>query len=233
MPQIPLPLRLDKHALFETFAAGDNAAAVAHVGALAEGRAADLVWLAGAAGMGKTHLLQAACRRAGEAGLRAMYARLGTDIETHPDQLLGSERLDFLALDDVDTVAGQADWEARLFSVLNEFHARGGRLVLAARAVPAAAEFALADLASRAAGAALYRLKPLDDEARLNALMRHAASRGLDLEPSAARFLLNRVDRGMPALCAWLDRLDLAALAARRRLTIPFIRATLAAPDGG
>ena len=233
MSQIPLPLRLDKHALFATFVAGDNAAAVAHVEELAEGRTAEVVWISGAAGSGKTHLLQAACRAAGEAGRRSMYARLDEGPDSHPDQLLGTERLDFLALDGIDAVAGQARWETRLFSILNDFHARGGRLLLAGRSAPVAARFALADLASRAAGATFYRLKPLDDEAQLAALMRHAASRGLDIEPASARFLLNRVERGMPQVCAWLDRLDRESLAAQRRITIPFIRSALAAPETG
>ena len=61
MAQLPLALALADHASFETFVPGRNAAAVQHVRALA-GRGADTIWLWGAEGAGKTHLMQAACR---------------------------------------------------------------------------------------------------------------------------------------------------------------------------
>lgn len=229
MSQIPLALCLDKHALFATFVAEDDAGAAAHVAAVASAERRDVVWVYGPAGTGKTHLLQAACRRAGDAGLRSMYLRLDDARETHPDRLQGAERLDLLALDAVDAVAGRSDWEGRLFSILNDFQERRGGLLLAARSAPAATPFALADLASRAGGAIVYRLKALGEQGQLDALVRHARQRGLELDSATARYLLYRVQRGMPELCAWLDRLDRASLAAQRRLTIPFIRDALSA----
>lgn len=225
-PQMPLPLRLGKHALFATFVAGANAAALTHVAAVAARKRADTVWLCGPVGSGKTHLLQAACRAAHEKSAASMYISL-RDEEAHPDQLLGAEQLGLLSLDEVDAVAGNAEWEARLFSVFNEFHNRGG-LLLAARNPPAAIAFRLGDLASRAAGAVVYRLQELGERQQLTALLEHASRRGLELDTATARFLQRRVQRGMTELCEWLDRLDRASLAAQRRLTIPFVREVLA-----
>jgi DnaA family protein len=222
---MPLPLRLDKHALFSAFVAGANASALAHVAAVAERKRKDIVWLWGPPSSGKTHLLQAACRVAHEGGAASMYTPL-RDGSVHADRLLGVERLGLLALDDIDAVAGNAEWEARLFSVFNEFQGRGG-LLLAARNPPASTPFRLGDLASRAAGAVVYRLQELDDAEQLAALRGHASRRGLELDAATARFLQGRVQRGMTELCGWLDRLDRASLAAQRRLTIPFVREIL------
>ncbi|HUQ52693.1 MAG TPA: DnaA regulatory inactivator Hda, partial [Gammaproteobacteria bacterium] len=61
MGQLPLALALADYASFATFVSGSNVAAVEHVRSLAAGRG-DTVWLFGAAGAGKSHLLQAACR---------------------------------------------------------------------------------------------------------------------------------------------------------------------------
>jgi DnaA family protein len=224
--QMALPLRLDKHALFAAFVAGANGSALAHVVSVAARERRDIVWLCGPTGSGKTHLLQAACRAAHEKNAASMYLSL-RDADVHADQLLGVEHLGFVALDDVDAVAGNAGWEARLFSVFNEFHSRGG-LLLAARKPPAAIRFGLGDLASRAAGAIVYRLQELDEEQQLAALLEHARRRGLELDAATARFLQDRVQRGMTELCIWLDRLDRASLAAQRRLTIPFVREVLA-----
>lgn len=224
LAQLPLKLALADHARFATFVAGGNAAAVEHLRALANG-AAETLWLWGPAGCGKTHLLQAACRAATAAGRRAMYVPLdGTDAAL----LAGLESVDVLALDDVQRVAGGEAWEDALFVILNEFSPQRGGLVLAAATSAAGCGFRLPDLASRAAGAVSYRLKPLEDDQRALALRLHAEARGLELGPAAAEYLLRRVDRDMPVLAAWLDRLDRESLIEQRRLTIPFIRERLA-----
>jgi len=227
--QLALPLRLEDHAAFATLVPGRNAAAVAHVRLLAAGSAGESLWLWGPRGVGKSHLLQAACREADAAGQRAMYVPLAAGADLAPDVLAGHDALDFLALDGLDAVAGRADWERASFDVLNEFHAAGKPLLLAADNAPTAVGFALKDLASRAAGATVYRLHPLDDDEQIEALNLHARNRGFELEPAAARFLQARVQRDMPALCGWLHRLDAASLAARRRITVPFIRDSLRA----
>ena len=225
MAQLPLALTLDDHASFETFVAGSNAAAVEHVRSLAGGDA-DTVWLWGAEGAGKSHLLQAACRAATAAGRRAMYVALPA---ASPAILADLEQVEVLAIDDVHTIAGELAWEQPLFVILNAFSSRNGALLLAANAPAAQCGFRVADLQSRGAGAVTYRLAPLADEERAAALRRHAAARGLELDAAAAEFLLKRVARDMTALTRWLARLDRASLSAQRRLTIPFIREQLGA----
>lgn len=234
MGQLPLALALHEHARFATFVTGANAAAVAHLHELGEGRQRDVLWLWGTSGTGRTHLLQAACRAAGEAGLRSMYLPLGEPGGSGlgPEVLAGLEDLDLLALDDLDAVAGAPAWESALFSLLNHYYAARGRLVLAAASAPARTPFALRDLASRAAGAVVYRLCELGDEDRLAALIGHAQTRGLELDEAAARFLLSRVDRDMAEICRWLDVLDRASLVAQRKLTLPFVRDALARAGG-
>jgi DnaA family protein len=227
--QLPLALAIADHARFDTFVGAANGAAVEHVRAVAAGRA-DILWLWGAPGSGKTHLLQAACRAAA-AERRAMYVPLEIGLE--PEILAGLDAVDVLALDDVDGVAGAADWERALFVLLNGMVERRGGLLLAARTAPAAAGFQLRDLASRAGGAIGYRLKALDDDERLLALCGHAAARGLEIERSAAEYLLARVDRDMADVAVWLERLDRASLAEQRKITIPFIRALLAEHGSG
>lgn len=229
--QLPLALTLPDASRFSTFVPGPNAAVVEHVRAVATG-AGETLWLWGGGGSGKTHLLQAACREATGAGRRAMYLSLD-DPNLSPDVLGGLEQLDVLALDRIDAAAGSAEWERGLFVIVNDFGARGGSLLLSARKSARAAGFALPDLASRAAAAVSYRLQPLDDGDRVLALVAHAAARGLELERPAAEYLLHRVERDMAGLDAWLERLDRASLAERRRLTIPFIRELLATRDGG
>jgi len=220
LAQLPLELALADHASLDTFAGGANAAVVEHVRSLAQG-GTGTIWLFGGSRVGKSHLLQAACRAATAAGRRAMYVPLPADS---PAILADLEHVDLLAIDDVHTVAGSMPWERALFVILNAYLSSNGALLLAASAPASQCGFQLADLESRGAGAVTYRLAPLDDADRAAALRLHAAARGLALDAAAADYLLTRVARDMAALTEWLARLDRASLSAQRRLTIPFIR---------
>lgn len=227
MGQLPLPLKLDRFASFETFVADSNETLARHLEAVARGERNEFVWLCGAPGRGKSHLLQASCRAADAAGRRAMYLPLDSDGRLDPDCLLGLDSVGLLALDQVDAVAGRPEWEARLFSVLDGMQSGGHSLLFAAANTPSATAFVLADLASRAGAATVYRLNPLSDSGQRQALEEHARGRGLELDEATARYLLARVDREVGELCRWLDRLDRASLIEQRRLTVPFVRKAL------
>jgi DnaA family protein len=230
--QLPLPVQLESFARFDSFIPAEGSAAVPHLRAVASGRERAALWLSGPEGAGKSHLLQACCRTAAAAGLRAMYVPVGQNAVLRPGVLAGLESLDLLALDDVESAAGLANWEMALFHLFNVFLGGRSSIVLAARRAPAESGFALADLRSRAAACIVYRMTPLDDAGQQRALIAHAASRGLELDEAAARYLMHRVRRDMRDVCRWLERIDRTALVTQRRLTIPLIRDALADSTG-
>jgi DnaA family protein len=134
-----------------------------------------------------------------------MYVPLPADS---PAVLADLEQVDLLAIDDLESVAGDLEWERPLFAILNANLERHGSLLLAAAAPATQCGFRLPDLASRGAGAVTYKLAQLNDAERAAALRLHAAARGLVLEPAAAEFLLKRVSRDMAALTVWPDGFD-------------------------
>jgi DnaA family protein len=223
--QLPLPLTLAPHARFETFVSGVNRPVVLHLQSRERLGSHDAIWIWGAAGVGKSHLLQAAC--AAQSERRAIYLPLAELEDLDPGLLDGLENLDLVAVDDVDGVARSADWNRALFALFNGVAAEGGRLLLSAAGPPVATPFCLPDLASRAAAAAVYQLASLADDDLVTALRLRAESRGLDLSEAAARYLVTRVERNMSSLCNWLETLDRASLAAQRKITIPLIREAL------
>jgi DnaA-homolog protein len=223
MKQLALKVRLRADAVFESFAPGDNAEVLA---ALRLPSATPL-WLWGAQGSGKTHLLQAVCMAAGE---RAAYFPLDRSLALPPDALNGFERAPVLCIDDVDRIAGDEAWETALFRVYNEAAELRTRLIFAAVTPPRQAPWCLEDWRSRAAACVVYQLKELDDAGRIEALRLRAAQRGLQLPDETAEYLLRRMPRDLPSLFHTLDELDEASLVAQRRLTIPFIRAALEKP---
>lgn len=223
-PQLPLGLQLGDHARFCNFFAGPNAELVLVLRALPQGEAR-LVYCSGAPGTGKSHLLQAACAAVREQGHTAWYLPL--DAQLSPALLEGLEQQQLVCLDDVQRVAGNAAWEEALFHLYNRVREQGGALVVAGDGRPEELGLCLPDLVSRLHWGLLYRLRELNDAERLAALQLRAASRGLDLPNDTGDYLLRRCPRDLPALCALLDRLDVASLVAQRRLTIPFVRSVL------
>ncbi|SPX16697.1 DnaA-like protein hda [Escherichia coli] len=73
----------------------------------------------------------------------------------------------------------------------------------------------------------IYKLQPLSDEDKLQALQLRARLRGFELPEDVGRFLLKRLDREMRTLFMTLDQLDRASITAQRKLTIPFVKEIL------
>jgi DnaA family protein len=227
MRQLALGVQLRVTLRFASYNTGANAAAVLGLTRAARAAGGPPLWLYGPAGVGRTHLLQAACAEAGERGRRAGYLPLA-DLADQPAGLLGGlEGLDLVALDDLQLIAGRADWERALFTLYNELVERGGGLVCAADVPPAALPIRLPDLASRLAAAVVWRLQPLAEAEQAAALCSRARLRGLELPDETLQYLLRRAPRDFASLCRLLDELDTQALAAQRRLTVPFVREVL------
>ena len=224
MRQLPLGVRLPAHAVFESFAIGVNAEIVA---ALRDPDPTPL-WLWGAPGSGKTHLLQATCAAASAAGPGgSAYFSLNPVLVLPPEALAGYERARVLCVDEVDQVAGNEPWERVLFELFNTAGEVGSKLIFAAAQAPRQIAWCLDDWRSRASACLVYQLQEPDDAGRAEALRLRAAQRGLQLPEETSDYLLKRMPRDLPSLCRLLDELDEASLVAQRRLTVPFIRDAL------
>jgi DnaA family protein len=211
---------------FETFEAGANAELVARL----SGRMAHFsaIWIFGGAGSGKSHLLQAACAATTRAGGLAAY--LPPAMRAAGSAALdGVDAFDRVAIDDLEDWLGDAGFESALLVLYQALLAGGKSLVVATARGPAATSFALADLASRLRAAEVHRLLPLDDAACERLYARLAQARGLAAPPEVVRYLLRAGPRGGGAICALMERLDGASLAAQRSLTVPFVREVLEA----
>ena len=226
MRQLPLGVRVPDRAVFGSFLSARNTEAVEHLKGLAQGLIAGTAWMCGPGGCGKSHLLQAACALASDQG-RAGYFPMRELAALGPGALDGLQELDCSCLDDLDAVVGDNAWERALFALHREAEERGGRLIAAAATPPALARWTLPDLSSRWAASAVFQLRPLEEGQLTHALQLRAQVRGLELPDETARWLQRRFARDMHTLYELLDTLDEAALVARRRLTVPFIRSVL------
>ena len=227
MQQLLLEIQLADHAVFSNFLPAGNELVIHELKAAAARAELPMLWVWGPPESGRSHLLQACIAAADERGRRAAYLPLDRTLALPAAALEGLGELDVVGLDDIDAIAGDAGFEQAVFGLFEQLRQSGGRLVVTASAAPGEIRFRLPDLASRLKSGGVYRLQPLDDAGRLEALQIRARFRGFELPDDTGRYLLNRTPRGPANLFRVLDTLDRAALVAQKRLTIPFVRSVL------
>lgn len=224
MSQLALPLKLQDHAVFDSFHAAGNDALYAFLLEITASGRGPGCFLWGKPASGKTHLLQAVCERAGD---QSVYLPLGSLRAAGAAVLKGLAGRQFVCLDDLQRVAGLPEWELALFDLWHQIADNAGVLVVSSTAPPKESGIVLADLESRLSRLPVFHTVELVESDRIKALQLRAGQRGLELPDDTANYLLSRSRRDMSSLYQLLDRLDSAALIAKRRLTIPFVREVL------
>jgi DnaA family protein len=201
---------------FDNFVAGGNAEVLHALQALANGAAGErIVFLWGAAGSGRSHLLRACIAASRARGEAAEYRAGDTAAETWPPP--GA----LLALDDVESFDGSR--QAALFSRLIAARDGAGAVLVAGSVAPSGLALR-EDVRTRLASGWVFQVHLLGDDEKLAALTARAAERGFELPPDAARYLLTRCPRDLPNLLAWLDRLDRRSLERQRPVTVRLLK---------
>ena len=227
--QLPLSLRWPSHQRLDVFVAGSNAHTLEAVRALSDASDESWSYLHGPRGSGKTHLLIGACRLALESGRNARYLPLASLEDSRAEAIasFGAERDELLAIDDVPAIAGDASAERALFDLYNRARDARAVLLFSASAPPNRIGLRLPDLVSRLSACTQYGLQPLNEAGRRGVLQMRAQQRGLEIDDAVLDWLFARQPRDLVALVELFERLDHAALAAQRRITIPFLREML------
>lgn len=223
--QLPLGLTREDPCVFENFYNGSNAEVVSALRGFIGQEGGPPLWLWGAPATGKTHLLLAAVRAATDAGLSSAYMPAHGGFK--PNALDALRRIELLCIDDADRLAGAPDVEEAMGGLCRELERRGARLVLAAASTPAGAGYRRDDMRTRLASGQIWKLLPLTDEERLEAVQLRVRSRGITLPETTARFLLRRVRRNPGDIFVLVDRLAALAAARSKQLTVPFVRLAL------
>ncbi len=191
------------------------------------------VWIYGAAGSGKSHLLQAACAQAGRRERDRLPAARRQLRRDGPALLDGFEHLDLVALDDLDAIAGDDALGIRRSSRSSTgSRSTAGGLRSRPLAAPASRGFACRTSPRALQHRRCIALEPLAEPEQAARAAARAERRGLELPDETLGFLTRRAPRDFATLCRMLDALDTESLAAQRRLTVPFVRDWLARNGG-
>jgi DnaA-homolog protein len=218
MKQLALDIAPPPAPTLDNFVPGRNAELVAALHALANGASHErFVYLWGADGSGRSHLLRAVVDAARRNGRPTLWFEAQTNVIDAADDAL-------CAADDAHRLG--ADAQIALFNLHNRIRGGNGALLVSGNAAPAQLRLR-ADLATRLAAGLVYQLHGLGDDEKSAVLCRHAAARGLRLAPEVTAYLLRHARRDMPSLLALLDALDRYSLETQRAITVPLLRELL------
>ncbi len=225
--QIPLRMSFREDAVFEDYLPGQNAIAVGTLRQALANLNDHLVFLWGAPGVGVSHLLQAAVHDLQTQGLDAIYLPLAECLSYGPEALDGLDMLDAIAIDDIDLIANNPQWQEVLFHFYNRMRDSGKLILVGGLCSPLHLEHTLADLKSRLSSGLTLHLVAMSDEERVDWVLWKGRKRGLVIEKDVAEFLITRHNQNMHEMVETFDQLDSASLAEKRRLTIPFLKQVL------
>ena len=224
MKQLPLALTTHPEEGFDNFVPGSNLDCLLHLqeqtqqfATLNERQAAVYLW--GDTGSGKTHLLKSVAQCAEEHCLSCLWLTPKTDLN-----LLDEPEADIILLDDCEQYS--EGHQASAFRAFINAQSYGLWLVAAGKLPPVDLPVR-EDLRTRLGWGHVFALKPLSEEELQAALWHAFHSRGLELTPLVQTYLMHHFARDMSSLMCLLGKLDLYALASKRAVTVPLIKAML------
>ena len=165
----------------------------------------------GPAGCGKTHLGHVFQERTGNKALFLSAPRSLPDLPTPPLLILDEPQLD----------------ETDFFHLINRVKNDGGFLLILSREAPARWHVKLPDLASRLKAIPSVEVAAPDDALLAAVLVKHFADRQINVAPEVVDYLLRHIERSFAAAADIAQRLDRAALAEGRAITVPLVKKIL------
>ncbi len=114
--------------------------------------------------------------------------------------------------------------ETAFLHLYNAVREAGGHLLIASEMPPARWGVALPDLASRLASIPAVALAAPDDELLISVMAKQFSDRGLEVNDDVLRYVAGRIERSFAAAAAMVEKIDRAALAEQRKVTLALAR---------
>lgn len=225
--QLPLRVQLRDEATFENFYAKQDLEAVEQIKLMAKQQGEQCILISGKQGSGCSHLLQAACHESQANDLNSVYLPLDDLVDYSPAVFESLEEMPLIALDNIQAVVGNKEWEEALFHLFNRMRDAGGRILFAADRPIDELNVSLPDLLSRLKWGLVYEFDEPDEAYKMSVLQLRGHNRGLEVAPEVAKYVVRQVDGDMERMFEVLHKLDHASLSAQRKLTRPFVKAVM------
>lgn len=200
-------VRLDERFTFDSFVpAASNRLALAAAQTVAEspGRSYNPLFIYGASGLGKTHLLHAIGNWVVQnyPNHKVLYVTTETFLNDFVDAIRHNTTLafkkhyrecDILLIDDIQFIQNKEGLQEELFHTYNDLRSAGKQIVLTSDRTPRSIETLEDRLRSRLLSGLLAEIDPPDLETRIAILRAKAALDGIDLPDDVAEFVATNV----------------------------------------
>ena len=217
MNQLGLPITLNTSMLLENFVA--NKELLRSINQLFLDENFSEVFIYGASGQGKTHVLQGAILNALEIDKSAIYIDCG---ESFPEHILDFiDQLDFISFDNVHLISTEN--QEVFFDLYNRVRQAQIIILVSADSLPSNLEV-MKDIKTRLSLAAVYKLEELNDELIMSVINSQMSQRNLSVNSSVYEYLLRNYSRDLKLLLSTLNDLDKASLQAKKPISIPFVK---------
>ena len=232
-PVRPMPQpRLNPRYTFERFVVGpENRLAHAASQAVADkpGAVYNPLFIYGATGLGKTHLLHGIGHRVWADHHRVLYAtseQFTNDfIEAirrgSTEELRAKYRhLDVLLIDDIQFLAGKEGTQEEFFNTFNDLHCAGSQIVISSDRSPRLISLLEDRLRSRFAGGLIVDIQPPVLETRLAILRAKSLEQSVHLPSEVLHFLAERSQQNIRELEGSFNRIVAHARLLRAEITL-------------
>lgn len=219
-PSVPRP-RLRERYTFDNYIVGPGnrlAFAAAEGVAKDPGRLYNPLFIYGAAGLGKTHLLHAIGHFVGEVTpeLQCLYV----SVETFTNEFINALRdgnmrsfkdryrsVDVLLIDDIQALSGREQTQEEFFYTFNALHDAGKQIIISSDRPPKAIATLEDRLSSRFEMGLITDIQPPDLETRIAILSKRARHKGFQIhDPEVLAVIAERVSSNVRALEGALNR---------------------------
>ena len=220
MNQLGLPILLDSKMLLDNFLG--NKQLLDFIAKLYVDKTSAEIYVYGASGVGKTHLLQGAALMALSDQQIAMYIDCYDPLPRHV--LESIEQLNWISIDNIGAINNNQ--QDLFFDLYNRAKQARVTMLISGTDLPSKLGV-MKDLKTRLGFAAIFQLQPLDDELTMSVLYNQMIDRNLSIDSKVYEYLFKYYSRDVKVLLKAIDDLDKASLQAKQSITIPFVKKTL------
>ena len=220
MNQLGLPISLDSKMLLDNFLG--NKQLLNFIAKLYVDKTSAEIYIYGAQGLGKTHLLQGAALRALSGQKTAMYIDCYDSLPGHV--LESIEQLSWISIDNINAI--NDNQQDLFFDLYNRAKQAKVSMLISGPDLPSKLDV-MKDLKTRLGLATIFQLEELDDKLTMSVLNNQMSDRNLSIDSKVYEYLFKHYSRDVKVLLTAIDNLDKASLQVKQSITIPFVKKIL------
>ena len=217
MNQLGLPISLNSSMLLENFVANEELLRL--INQLFLNQKSSELYIYGASGSGKTHVLQGAVLKSLADDKNALYIDCSDSLPEHLVEFI--DQISLISFDNVHLIAKEN--EEIFFDLFNRARQSEVNILVSGDSLPVELRV-MKDIKTRLSLTAVFKLEELNDELTVMVIDSQMIERNLKIDPKVYKYLFKKVSRDLKLLLSTLDDLDQASLQSKKPISIPFVR---------